>query len=143
MTKRIKGDPAPEVSLPITPMLDMTFQLLTFFILTFNPQKLVEGQDLMAMPPVEAKTPPKSQALRPEDVDRQDPSTKNKELEKPPEIEQEFFVRIKADSDSVCTLYFRERENGEGIPVGTLKVKDDADTVKTRKALKAAVGQAL
>jgi biopolymer transport protein ExbD len=143
MSKRhIKGDPVPEVSLPITPMLDMTFQLLFFFILTFNPNRLIEGQDLMAVPPVEAKTPPKAAADRPENVDPREPSTKNKELEKPPEIEQEFFVRIKADSDSVCTLYFRERENGEGIPVGTLKLQDDADTIKTKKALKATVGQA-
>jgi biopolymer transport protein ExbD len=31
----------PEIVLPITPMLDMTFQLLFFFIVTFNPSKEV------------------------------------------------------------------------------------------------------
>jgi biopolymer transport protein ExbD len=38
-----KGNPGVEVELPITPMLDMTFQLLFFFIVTFNPQSM-EGQ---------------------------------------------------------------------------------------------------
>ena len=38
-----KREPGVEVELPITPMLDMTFQLLFFFIVTFNPQSL-EGQ---------------------------------------------------------------------------------------------------
>jgi biopolymer transport protein ExbD len=45
--KRCKGGPAPEVSLPITPMLDMAFQLLTFFIFTYNPSAL-EGQEALS-----------------------------------------------------------------------------------------------
>ena len=32
-----------EVAIPVTPMLDMTFQLLIFFIVTFNPSRIVEG----------------------------------------------------------------------------------------------------
>ncbi|WP_161967367.1 ExbD/TolR family protein [Fimbriiglobus ruber] len=35
--------------LPITPMLDMSFQLMAFFILTFSP-KPVEGQLLLELP---------------------------------------------------------------------------------------------
>src|SRR4051812_44278347 len=42
MSKRAT-DAGVEVDLPVTPMLDMTFQLLFFFIVTFNPQSL-EGQ---------------------------------------------------------------------------------------------------
>ena len=38
-----------KVSLPITPMLDMTFQLLFFFITSFNPADQ-EGQIDMALP---------------------------------------------------------------------------------------------
>lgn len=34
---------SPEVDLPVTPMLDMAFQLLTFFLLTYHPSSL-EGQ---------------------------------------------------------------------------------------------------
>src|SRR5262249_20507367 len=39
----------PEVELPITPMLDMAFQLLTFFIFTYHPSSL-EGQMQMTLP---------------------------------------------------------------------------------------------
>jgi biopolymer transport protein ExbD len=48
MRKR-KAEAAPEVELPITPMLDMTFQLLTFFIFTYHPSA-VEGQMEFSLP---------------------------------------------------------------------------------------------
>jgi len=48
MRKR-NQDAAPEVELPITPMLDMTFQLLTFFIFTYHPSA-VEGQMEFSLP---------------------------------------------------------------------------------------------
>lgn len=38
-----------EPDLPITPMLDMSFQLLAFFIMTFQPSP-TEGQILLALP---------------------------------------------------------------------------------------------
>lgn len=47
--KRNKSEAAPEVAIPITPMLDMAFQLLTFFIFTYNPSAL-EGQMDLALP---------------------------------------------------------------------------------------------
>lgn len=43
---RKKQDEPLEVNLPITPMLDMTFQLLTFFIFTFRPQAMEGKLDL-------------------------------------------------------------------------------------------------
>ncbi len=39
-----------EPDLPITPMLDMSFQLLSFFIMTFHPTP-TEGQIAMSLPP--------------------------------------------------------------------------------------------
>jgi biopolymer transport protein ExbD len=39
-----------EADLPITPMLDMSFQLLAFFIMTFHPAP-TEGQIAMSLPP--------------------------------------------------------------------------------------------
>ncbi|MCE9568203.1 MAG: biopolymer transporter ExbD [Planctomycetes bacterium] len=39
-----------EADLPITPMLDMSFQLLSFFIMTFHPSP-TEGQIALALPP--------------------------------------------------------------------------------------------
>lgn len=40
---RRREDYVPEVDLPITPMLDMAFQLLIFFVITYHPSSL-EGQ---------------------------------------------------------------------------------------------------
>ena len=42
--------------LPITPMLDMSFQLLAFFIMTFQPKPL-EGQIQMTLPKEEGGDP--------------------------------------------------------------------------------------
>jgi biopolymer transport protein ExbD len=49
MSGRKKADPPTDVTLPITPMLDMAFQLLMFFIFTYNPSAL-EGQMDLALP---------------------------------------------------------------------------------------------
>lgn len=49
MTRRRNHEPGPEVNLPVTPMLDMTFQLLTFFIFTYHPSAM-EGQMEMTLP---------------------------------------------------------------------------------------------
>jgi biopolymer transport protein ExbD len=63
MAHNQKAEAAPEVELPITPMLDMAFQLLAFFLLTYHPSAL-EGQVELHLP-VEAKTKPQP----PEEVD--------------------------------------------------------------------------
>jgi biopolymer transport protein ExbD len=44
------GDEGLEVEIPVTPMLDMAFQLLTFFIFTYHPNEVVEGQMEMMLP---------------------------------------------------------------------------------------------
>src|ERR1700733_5409431 len=46
--KRKPMDPV-EPDLPITPMLDMSFQLMAFFIITFRPQP-TEAQIMLALP---------------------------------------------------------------------------------------------
>jgi biopolymer transport protein ExbD len=61
---RDKGDPPVEVTLPITPMLDMSFQLLAFFVMTFQSANALEGQLDMYLP--KGGTP---QAKKPEQVD--------------------------------------------------------------------------
>src|SRR5204863_9650206 len=48
--RRLKRDAPLDIVLPITPMLDMSFQLLAFFILTFRPSNALEGQMDMALP---------------------------------------------------------------------------------------------
>ena len=51
MARKHKAEPSLDIVLPITPMLDLTFQLLFFFIVLFDPNTgmhKVEGQmDLM------------------------------------------------------------------------------------------------
>jgi biopolymer transport protein ExbD len=47
--RKKKEEPPVEITLPITPMLDMSFQLLSFFILTFRPTP-TEGQMSVALP---------------------------------------------------------------------------------------------
>lgn len=45
------------VEMPITAMLDMTFQLLSFFILTFSPQSALEGKIAFSLPAQPGSSP--------------------------------------------------------------------------------------
>lgn len=75
---RKKTEPGLEVELPITPMLDMAFQLLAFFIFTYNPSDLEGHMDLSLPAAGEAKA---------KDMQQVDPkSTPDTELELPSEI---------------------------------------------------------
>ncbi len=49
MTTRRKPESGPEPNLPVTPMLDMAFQLLAFFVMTYHPSDL-EGQMELSLP---------------------------------------------------------------------------------------------
>lgn len=66
MKKKVRQGPD-EPDVPVTPMLDMAFQLLTFFVLTYHPAP-VEGQFAMSLLPpqpatkVEATPPPDAPA---------------------------------------------------------------------------------
>ena len=58
MTGRTRGrrrphDPPIDIVLPITPMLDMSFQLLAFFVITFRAASATEGQLDMYLPKVQ------------------------------------------------------------------------------------------
>lgn len=69
----MKKSKAAEVDIPVTPMLDMAFQLLTFFILTYRPAP-TEGQfgmNLLPAAPVikmDAAAPPDTNAEANPDV---------------------------------------------------------------------------
>jgi biopolymer transport protein ExbD len=57
-----RTDTADEVQLPITPFLDMAFQLMFFFLATFNPPSIKEGQvDLSLASSKEAAPKPELQ----------------------------------------------------------------------------------
>jgi biopolymer transport protein ExbD len=59
--RKKKRKPQEDVEIPITPMLDMAFQLLTFFILTYHPMP-TEGQFAMTMLPAAPATDYRAQA---------------------------------------------------------------------------------
>jgi biopolymer transport protein ExbD len=49
-TRRHAADPDIRPSVPVTPMLDMAFQLLSFFLLTFHPDAQFEVEMDLALP---------------------------------------------------------------------------------------------
>ena len=64
--RRINTSPT-EPDLPITPMLDMSFQLMAFFILTFRPAP-IEAQLALSLPKEDGGgTPPPSVSIEVED----------------------------------------------------------------------------
>jgi biopolymer transport protein ExbD len=72
MSRSHNNEECPEIVIPVTPMLDMTFQLLAFFILTFKPASAVEAQldfSLPATGEARAKSPDMVDPDRPSDTD--------------------------------------------------------------------------
>jgi len=67
VARKRKEEPPFDITLPITPMLDMSFQLLSFFIITFKPMP-IEGQLAINLPKLDStNTPPQDQPLPPEE----------------------------------------------------------------------------
>jgi biopolymer transport protein ExbD len=71
MSRRKRQDSGEAVTLNMAAMLDMAFQLLTFFILTFRPSP-VEGQISMRLPPPQAIITKSSAAKAGSDFSRKD-----------------------------------------------------------------------
>jgi biopolymer transport protein ExbD len=91
MSRRRTPDKPVKVDVPITPMLDMSFQLLFFFILSYDPNVVVEGQMEMALP---AKIEyAKKDQENPDPV----PSDKEEELT----LEPDLTVVVKTQNDGV------------------------------------------
>ena len=110
---------------PITPMLDMTFQLLFFFISLFNPnagaERLIEGQmDLML--PSDAKKESAKMASKPEDVDpmaisnKKDPLMKDDDLpdlDIPADLTVIVTTQIDGTHDGTINALFVEDRSGK------------------------------
>src|SRR5205085_12633268 len=86
--KRRKKDAGPEVELPITPMLDMAFQLLAFFIFTYHPSDL-EGQMELNLP-----DKPDNRA-----ADIPDNPQPNMMADQPPDVEADITVVLRTQHD--------------------------------------------
>ena len=64
VTRTKPGGIEPEINQVITPMLDLAFQMLIFFIINFHPSQLEEGQMNLTLP-----DSAQAQAAKPEDAD--------------------------------------------------------------------------
>ena len=107
MPTRRKADPVLEVELPITPMLDLAFQVLLFFILTYHPSQLEGQMDLTLPDAAQAK------AADPKDV--------KPEMSAPGDLElpSEITVIVKTHHDGrgegkVSQILVQERQSPEG-----------------------------
>ncbi len=89
MTPRKKPHALARVEVPITPMLDMTFQLLFFFIINYNPSAY-EGQMDLSLPTPKDQVADKSKADKPND---------SPGPEEAPEEPAEITVVIKTQHD--------------------------------------------
>lgn len=91
--------------LPITPMLDMSFQLLAFFILTFRPPSANEGSMDVSLPAVGA-----AKAASPADVDPFAPSDTDVEL--PADV----TISVTAQAGTIGRIAIREKETTTEVP---------------------------
>jgi biopolymer transport protein ExbD len=132
---RSKGDAGSKVSMPIVPMLDLTFQLLFFFIVNFHPADL-EGQMDMSLPSDAEK-----QAHKQEDVKKESKADKDPE----PVFESDLTVKVRTQLDGVndgeiSAIFVRTLEGREepvdGIE-GLMKyLRDKQETLTNKEALK-------
>jgi biopolymer transport protein ExbD len=91
MSRRFRQEDGPEPNVPVTPMLDMAFQLLAFFVMTYHPSDL-EGQMQLALPSSDPAA-----AKKPADVDPTTAPEKDPLLE----IQADLTVVIKTQLDGV------------------------------------------
>ncbi len=106
-----RAEETPGVVLPITPMLDMAFQLLAFFILTYHPSAL-EGQMELLLPSESV-----TQALKPDDILPDAKADKKPNLE----ISADLTVMVKTQLDGT--------NNGA---ISALSVQDRSGNVAVR-----------
>jgi biopolymer transport protein ExbD len=123
--KRRKSSPQMEVALGrvVVPMLDMSFQILFFFIITFNPNEL-EGQMTMNLP-----KSGQAKAQDPSNVDISKPS--DTELD----IPSDFVVVLRAynsnEGNRLRSVTVTIRDSEKVTEVGTEKDLDAADLKAT------------
>ena len=92
MTTKRKPDAEIEPNLPVTPMLDMAFQLLAFFVMTYHPSDL-EGQMDLSLPSENI-----TQAKDKDQVDPNAPPDPNQKLELPANVT--VIVRTQMDGEN-------------------------------------------
>ena len=95
-----------DVKLNLAAMLDMAFQLLAFFVLTFTPDPS-EGQIMLRLPPPEAVKAANATAQAGQDQDNKNPI----------EGIESLIISVFSNGDgSIQTLLVGEGQVGEGTP---------------------------
>jgi biopolymer transport protein ExbD len=132
--RRKKPSADSKIILPITPMLDMTFQLLFFFIINFHPADL-EGQMDMALPSEEVKA-----AHDQKNVD------KNKAPEKDPALDfpSDLTVKVRTQQDEnsqggISAIFVRNIEGKEELVNGLDGLKRHLEEKRAGLANKEAI----
>ena len=123
-----------KITLPITPMLDMTFQLLFFFIMNFNPADL-EGQMDMSLP---------SEEIKANKNDKPDPTVappKTPDPEFPSDLTVQVRTQNAEGSEGGISAIFVKGIDGKEDPVngldGLMKyLEDKRATVTHKEAIK-------
>jgi biopolymer transport protein ExbD len=118
MSRRHKSEAAPEVNLPITPMLDMAFQLLTFFIFTYHPSGLEGQMDLNL---------PSEKTAAAKEKDQADPQSKpDKAQDLVPPSDLTVIVRTQQDgvNNGIISALTLEQASGQK-PVNDLKALEE------------------
>lgn len=134
MSRRKKGEPAPDIVLPITPMLDMAFQLLTFFIFTYHPSGM-EGQMELNLPSESA-----TQAHEKKDESNKATPDKNVNLELPTDLL--VVIETAKDAANIGILSnIRVEERSGKTPIDSLPALQQhlekvRDTVENKTAVK-------
>jgi biopolymer transport protein ExbD len=98
-------DPPVDVTLPITPMLDMSFQLLFYFVMTFQAANVLEGELDLYLPKAGAP-----QAKQPDQVDL------SKESDADLEQQSEITVEVSSRRGGVDGLSVREKARNTTVP---------------------------
>src|SRR3954454_24705809 len=129
MSRKRRVDAPYEPELPITPMLDMSFQILFYFVMIYHPSALEVQLDLNLPALGQAK------AKRAEDVD--------------PKAQSDTNIEVPADVTVLVTTFKREQQGQGGIDTITVQSPSGGEKVVTLtelgpelKALHAKVGDA-
>lgn len=117
--KHKKGNDQIRIVLPITPFLDMSFQLMFFFVLTFRPQAQ-EGQISMFLP-----KPPGTTSVAPPPPP----------VEEPLEPKEEYTIKVRSGGGEIVSISFVD---GAGATEVGKQPRDLYDKLKSMAAPKGA-----
>ena len=123
MSRRRKEDKPYEPELPITPMLDMSFQLLFFFVMIYRPSALEVQLDLN-LPAVGQK---KAQKL--EDVDPKAQSDTN--IEVPADVTVAITTQRGAGGGSIGQLVVQSA-NGEKVAANLKELGEELKKMRSK-----------